>query len=170
VIFILDTNVLSTFRKKKPHPAVVRWVARAGWDEIATTVVTVTEIQRGIERARAQHPGAANDAERWLTGMLAVGEPQVLPMNVQAARLLGRMYETPALRHFVMTDPKAKDPATGSDVAIAAIAIAANATVATNNIRHFLQINDVFPLFGLFDPLNQTWHVRPMASTSRGPS
>jgi predicted nucleic acid-binding protein len=95
--------------------------------------VTVTEIQRGIERARAQHPAAAEDAERWLTGMLAVGEPQVVPMNVQAARLLGRMYETPALRHFVVTDPKAKDPATGSDLAIAAIAIAEKATVATNN-------------------------------------
>jgi toxin FitB len=159
VIFILDTNVLSTFRKKKPHPAVVRWVARAGWEEIATTVVTVTEIQRGIERTRTQHPAVAVETERWLTGMLAVGEPQVFPINVQAARLLGRMYETPALRHFVITDPKAKDPATGSDLAIAAIAIAANAAVATNDIGHFLQINDVFPLPGLFDPLNQTWHV-----------
>ena len=113
MIFILDTNVLSTFRKKKPHPAVARWVAQAGWEEIATTVVTVTEIQRGIERARTQHPAVADEAERWLTGLLAVGKPQVLPMDVQAARLLGRMYETPALRHVVMTDPKAKDPATG---------------------------------------------------------
>jgi toxin FitB len=92
-----------------------------------------------------------------------VGEPQVVPMNVQAARLLGRMYETPALRHFVVTDPKAKDSATGSDLAIAAIAIAGKATVATNNLGHFLQINDVFPLFGLFDPINQTWHVQPAA-------
>ena len=44
-------------------------------------------------------------------------------------------------------------------------AIAEKATVATNNIGHFLQINDVFPLFGLFDPINQTWHVQPAAYT-----
>jgi predicted nucleic acid-binding protein len=166
VTFILDTNVLSTFQKKKPHPAVLRWMARIGWGEIATTVVTVTEIQRGIERARAHHPAAADQTEEWLTGMLAAGEPQIFPMNVEAARLLARMYETPALRHFVITDPKAKDQATGSDLATAAIAISVNAIIATNNVKHFLQIHAAFKLPGLFDPFNQSWHVQPETAES----
>jgi predicted nucleic acid-binding protein len=93
--------------------------------------------------------------------MLAVGEPRVLPMNVDAARLIGRMYETPSLRHFIITDPRAKHQATGADLAIAAIAIVCGATVATNNVRHFLQIDAVFPLFGLFNPFDQSWQVRP---------
>lgn len=159
--FILDTNILSTFRKTKPHPAIVRWATEVSRDEIATTVVTITEIQRGIERARSQHPTTAKEAEDWLNGMLAVGEPQVLPMNVEAARLLGRMYESPFLRHFIITDPKARDQATGADLAIAAIAITVGATVATNNVEHFLQIHAVFPLPGLLDPASGIWPVEP---------
>lgn len=161
MIFILDTNILSTFRKSKPHPSILRWVAANDWKDLATTVVTVTEIQRGVERARGQHPTVARHVEAWLIGMLAVGEPQVLPLDFEAARVLGRMYEHPALRHFIVTDPQAREQATGADLAIAAIAIAVNATVATHNVGHFLQINAVFPLPGLFDPLDQTWHVRP---------
>jgi len=162
-MFILDTSVLSTFLKKKPHPGVVRWMNHIDEEEIVTTVATVTEIQRGIERARTQHPTRADDLEKWLIEMLSTGSSRVFPMNAEAARLIGRMYETAALRHFIITNPQAKDQATGADLAIAAIAITANATVATNNVRHFLQIHAAFPLPGLFDPLDQTWHVQPRA-------
>lgn len=162
-MFLLDTNILSLFRKRTPHPVAARWVAQTGWDGIATTVVTITELQRGIERARTHHPAVALDAGTWLDGLLAVGAPQVLPLGVAAARLLGRMYEVPELRHFVVTGRQARSQATGADLAIAAIAIGAGAMVATANVGHFLQISGVFPLPGLFDPLTQTWHVRPAA-------
>lgn len=158
-MFVLDTNVVSTFRKATPHPAVTPWIAQTGWQAIATTVITIIELQRGVERARVQHPYVADNVERWLTGLLAAGTPQVLPMGVMAARLLARMHETPALRHFVLTDPQAKEQATGADLAIAAIAITAGAAVATGNAKHFLQINAWFPLPGLFDPMAQAWHV-----------
>jgi len=160
-------QALSLFRKQAPHPVAARWMAQTGWDGIATTVVTVTELQRGIERARAQHPTVALDAEGWLDGLLAVGAPQVLPLGFAAARLLGRMYEVPELRHSVVTGRQARSQATGADLAIAApataIAIGAGAMVATANVGHFLQISAAFPLPGLFDPLTQTWHVHPAA-------
>ena len=160
-MFLLDTSVLSAFRKRAPHPVAARWVARAGWAAIATTVVTVTEVQRGIERARVQHPAVAGEAEAWLDGLLAVGAPQILPLDTAASRVLGRMHEAPPLRRFTITDRQAKTQGTGADLAIAAIAIAAGATVATANVGHFLQINAVFPLPGLFDPFAQAWHVQP---------
>jgi predicted nucleic acid-binding protein len=75
----------------KPHSAVLRWKARVGWGESATTVVTVAEIRRGVERVQAHHPAAANLTEERLTGMLAADEPQIYPMNVEAARLLSWM-------------------------------------------------------------------------------
>lgn len=160
-MFILDTNIVSNRTKKRPHPVVTRWLAQTAWEDIATTVVTITEIQRGIERVRSSDFAVAERLDRWLDGMVTAGKPQVLPMGVEASRLLGRMYETPALRHFIVSDPRAKEPATGSDLAIAAIAIAAGATVATTNVRHFLQINRYFPLPGLFNPLEQAWHLAP---------
>ncbi|MSP02762.1 MAG: PIN domain-containing protein [Acetobacteraceae bacterium] len=162
MMFVLDTNIISDLRKKRPHPAVAEWIAETGWRELRMTVVSVTEIQRGIERTRAPDPSLARNLERWLDGMLAVGEPAVLEMGVAAARLLARMYETPALRHFVVTDPRARDPATGADLSIAAIAIAAGGVVATGNVRHFRQIDAVFPLPGLFNPFDRTWPVDPV--------
>ena len=76
----------------------------------------------------------ADDAfDRALQDVRATGGPfiepvlQILTLNIGASRLLGRMYETPALRHFS-------------------------------------HIHRSFPLAGLFDPLEQVWHVRPAAA------
>lgn len=125
-------------------------------------MVTIAEIQCGAERARKNGaPDVVEEIDGWVDRMLADGEPQILPMSAYASRLLGKMYEMPSLRHFVATDPNAKNPATGADLAVAAIAIAEGGTVVTDNVGHFLQIHDEFPLPGLFNPLDSEWHVRP---------
>lgn len=159
--FVLDTNIVSNFRKKRPHPGLIRWVEETGPQELQTTVVTVTEIQCGIERARVTNPAASARIEEWLEAILSAGEPAILPMGVGAARLLARMYETPALRHFITTNPGAREAASGADLAIAAIAIASDAIVATENVKDFLMIHAAFPLPGLFNPFDATWHARP---------
>ena len=163
MMFLLDTDVLSTFRKKQPHPAVLSWVAGIGWRDLITTVVTVAEVQRGIERSRPRHPQTAKETEAWLDTMLTVGEPQVLPMTIAATRLLGRMYETPALRNFVVFDSRARTQATGAELSIAAIAISVGGVVTTINVTHFLQVHAAFPLPGLFDPMHRRWHVQSAA-------
>jgi predicted nucleic acid-binding protein len=170
MIFVLDTNVISSLRKKRPHPGLARWIAATDSQDLRTTVVTITEIQRGIERVRAQNDALAQEIEGWLDTLLAASEPNVPTMDVEASRLLGKMYETPTLRHFITTDPSARDQATGADLATAAIAITAGYAVATANTHHFLQIHQAFPLTGLFNPFDQTWYVEPApapyASTS----
>ena len=132
-------------------------------------MVTIAEIQCGAERARRNDPKVAEDIDGWVDGMLADGEPQILPLSVSASRLLGKMYETPSLRHFIASDPAAKDAATGADLAIAAIAIAAGGVVATNNVGPFRQIHNQFPLPGLFDPFNNAWYVQPNATGHSAP-
>ena len=132
-----------------------------GWRDVTATVVTIAEMQCGVERTRKQHPDVAAAIDRWIDKMLADGEPQILPMGVSASRPLGKMYETPSLRHFIVTDPTAKDAATGADLAIAAIAIAAGGVVATSNVGHFLEVHNAFPLPGLFNPVDSQWHVSP---------
>jgi hypothetical protein len=74
-MFILDTNVISDLRRKRPHPAVKQWIMETGWENLSMTVVSVTEIQRGIERIRPSDPALARSLDAWLDGMLAVGEP-----------------------------------------------------------------------------------------------
>lgn len=163
-MFILDTDVVSNLRKKKPHPALIRWIDDVGWEYLATTVITIMEIQSGIERSRRSDPGVAERVQEWLAGMLKVGEPQVMVLDTNAALILGRMRETPALRNFLIQEPRSKKTKTGGDLAIAAIAIAKEAVVATNNESDFLTINSHFPLPGLFNPLAGKWLVEPHGS------
>jgi predicted nucleic acid-binding protein len=160
-VFVLDTDVVSNLRKKKPHPNLQRWIDETGWQELATTVLTVMEIQVGIERARRSDLVTAESVEKWLAGLLQVGTPQVVPLDTDAALLLGRMNETPALRNFLMHDPGAKKTKTGADLAIASIAIARNAVVTTGNGSDFLLIHRHFPLPGLYDPFAGKWLVEP---------
>ena len=60
-MYILDTDVVSNLRKRKPRPTLLDWMDEVGWQELATTVLTIMEIQIGIERAsRADAPTADN--------------------------------------------------------------------------------------------------------------
>jgi toxin FitB len=158
-VYVLDTDVVSNLRKQRPHPALLRWVEKTGWQELATTVFTIMEIQMGIERARQSDTTVATRVEAWLAGLLQVGRPQVLPLNTEAALLLGRMNETPALRNFLRLPPDTKKTKTGADLAIAALAIVHQAVVTTVNTDDFLLIHQYFPLPGLYNPFQDKWLV-----------
>jgi predicted nucleic acid-binding protein len=88
-VYILDTDVVSNLRKKKPHPALLSWIDEIGWQELATTVLTIMEIQIGIERAKRSDVAAAESVEKWLTGLLRAGQPQVLALDTNASASAG---------------------------------------------------------------------------------
>lgn len=161
-MYVLDTDVVSNLRKKRPHPTLLRWIDEAGWQELATTVLTIMEIQIGIERARRSDAVTAESVDKWLSGLLQAGEPQMLALDTDAARRLGRMNETPALRTFLVQDPATKKTKSGADLAIASIAIEHRATVTTGNGSDFLFIHQYFPLPGLYDPFLNKWLVEPI--------
>lgn len=158
-MFILDTDILSNLRKKRAHPNLVRWLDASPPEDLATTAITIMEIQVGIERARRSKQQTAEAVQAWLDGLLAVGHPHVLPLDADAAVILGRMRETPALRRFVAPDPRRKQVSTDADLAIAAIAITRDAAIVTNNVRDFLAIDAAFPLRGLFNPFDGIWSI-----------
>lgn len=47
--WLLDTNVLSELRRPRPNPKVVAFVAESPLDQLHISVVTLAEIQFGIE-------------------------------------------------------------------------------------------------------------------------
>lgn len=165
-MFVLDTDVLSNLRKQKKHPAVLLWFQATAASDLSTTVITIAEIQCGIERQLGPDPAYAADTQRWLDGFLSVGGVEVLTLGVPAALLLARMHEAPRLRNFVVPAPKQKSKKTPADLAIAAIAIAQGATVATGNQAHFEDIHASFPLPGLYNPFKDLWSVTAPVSRS----
>lgn len=173
-VFLLDTNVVSELRTKRPRPEVLRWVD-ANRGRVAITVVTVQEIQAGAELARPGAPEAAARIEAWLDGIVTAGLPlpgaapepvQIVSPGPLAARLVGRMQEHPALRNFARTHPNQKRPANTGDLWLAAIAVEQGAPVATRDVGDFRRIHDVVPLPGIFDPWSGTWAVAPAAASS----
>jgi len=84
VKFLLDTNIISEIRKReRAHPNVVRWVNRTAVNEMATSVLVLAEIRRGIELKRRGDPQQAKSLDAWFSQMraglgdrvLAVDEP-----------------------------------------------------------------------------------------------
>ncbi len=93
-MFILDTDVLSNLRKEKKSPLVQAWIFGTAATDLATTVITIAEIQCGIERQMPSDATYAAGTQRWLDELLAIGGMHVIPLGAPAALLLAKMHET----------------------------------------------------------------------------
>jgi predicted nucleic acid-binding protein len=120
--YLLDTNVVSELRKRKPHGAVVAWLRQLREDQLLVSAVTLGELQAGVELTRQQDPAKAGEIEAWVD---RVSESfQVVPMDAACFRERGR------LAHGKSDDVI-------EDAMIAATARVHNVAVATRNVRHF---------------------------------
>ena len=133
--FLLDTVVLSELRKAKPSRKVVQWIKAQKVDSLFISVVSIGEIERGIERARKADAAFAAELEQWLETLLSLYADRVLQVSANAARLWGRL--------------SAKLGNEGADLLIAATALSHGATVVTRNVKHFVPTGvRVFNPFG----------------------
>lgn len=121
--FLLDTVVLSELRRAKPSRKVVQWIKAQKAESLFISVVSIGEIERGIERARKADAVFATELEQWLEALLSLYADRVLPVSANAARLWGRL--------------SAKLGHDGADLLIAATALSHGATVVTRNVKHF---------------------------------
>ena len=121
-MFLLDTNVVSELRRRRPHLGVLSWIRRVSPDRLHLSAVTVGEIQAGIEITRERDAAKATELEAWLDDVLA--SYSVLSMDAAAfrtwAKLMHRRSETQM-----------------QDAMIAAVAIVHRMTVVTRNVRDF---------------------------------
>ncbi|HRJ25084.1 MAG TPA: type II toxin-antitoxin system VapC family toxin [Thauera sp.] len=95
-MYLLDTNVVSELRRPRPHGAVVAWLQSVEDASLFLSVVTLGEIQAGIERTREQDPAKAAEIEAWLERVASAWN--VLAMDAAAfrewARLMHRQSDT----------------------------------------------------------------------------
>ena len=122
-MFLVDTDVLSDMRKPRPDAGVARWIAAQSVDDLHISVITVMEVERGVERQRTLNPQHAAVLEAWLLGHLSTFGDRVLPVTSAIARRWGRM----------QIELQRND----HDLAIAATALEHGPTVVTRNVRHF---------------------------------
>ena len=121
-MFLLDTNVVSEFRRPRPHGAVVAWAEQVPDEQLHLSAVTLGELQAGIEITRERDPQKAAEIG---TCVDRVAEPySVLPVDGRIFRVWAKlMYRQPL--------------DLGLDALIAATALVHNLTVVTRNVRDF---------------------------------
>jgi predicted nucleic acid-binding protein len=65
-MYLLDTNVISELRKKKPHGAVAAWLENTPAQDIYIPAVAIGELQHGVELTRQQDSQKASEIEQWI--------------------------------------------------------------------------------------------------------
>ena len=121
-MYLLDTNVVSELRRTRPHGGVLAWLQNASSEDLFISVVTLAELQAGVELTRDRDPEKAAAIEAWIDGLPQVFN--VLPMDGATFRLWARLMHRRPNHHI-------------EDAMIAATALIRDFTVATRNVRDF---------------------------------
>ena len=120
--YLIDTNVVSEMRKRKPHGGVSAWLQGLEVGQVFLSAVTFGEIQKGAEITRQQDPVKAAEIQAWAK-QLENASP-VLPMDTACFREYARLMH-------------GRSQTFAEDAMIAATARVHGLTVATRNERDF---------------------------------
>ncbi len=126
-MIILDTNVISELMRPRPDARVLAWVTAQSSSPLYTTYINQAEILLGIAGLPdgRRRSGLATTAEALFSEDFS---GRILPFGAAAAS------------HFpeiVQARRRAGNPIDKFDALIAAIALAANASVATRDVSGF---------------------------------
>jgi predicted nucleic acid-binding protein len=126
--YLLDTCVLSEFTRHQPDVRVIDWLNSIEEDKLFISVITIGEIQRGIERLPDSHRKTElliwmNNGllTRFAERMVTIGAPTMFIWGSLVARL-----------------EAAGQPMGVMDSLIIASALQNNLIIATRNVADFL--------------------------------
>lgn len=119
--FLLDTNVISESKKRRPAAAVVTWLTSIRASEAWISVLTLGELRSGAVRLANRDPVRAAAIADWVDELEINYAHRVLPVDVSVARAWAQISAARTL------------PAV--DALIVATAVVHGLTVATRNTR-----------------------------------
>jgi toxin FitB len=122
-MLLLDTVALSEAMKSRPNSEFAAWLRKQNPATVFISVITLGEIERGIEAQRVAAPDFARRLEVWKDNTIASFSERVLAVTVEIALTWGRLGQ----RRGHMN----------ADLLIAATAIVHDLAVVTRNTRHF---------------------------------
>jgi predicted nucleic acid-binding protein len=128
-VYLVDTDVISAGApSKKPPPLLVAWMGENS-AHLYVSAVSIAEIEAGIARLRRLGTRRrADDLTAWLDTLLHLCAERVLPFDVRAARIAGRLADR----------ARGTGHAPGfADIAIAATAQLRGLTILSRKARHF---------------------------------
>jgi predicted nucleic acid-binding protein len=122
--YLLDTNIISEFRKERRcHPRVQAWRQSIVDNETFLSVLTFGELRRGIEKLRPKDAAAAQVLEQWVRVLRLTYAERILPVTMKICDRWGRL----SIPH----------PIPAADGLLAATALHHDLTLATRNTADF---------------------------------
>ncbi|MDP9805748.1 putative nucleic acid-binding protein [Trueperella bonasi] len=123
----MDTNVLSDARKKDAT-ALRAWISNQPRLDLAISVITILELERGILSVERRDPVAGRHLRLWLDDqVMPAFEEAIVPVDKDVARQAARLH--------------IPDPMPEMDALIAATAMTHNLTLVTRNVKDFRRTN-----------------------------
>ena len=121
--YLLDTNVVSETRRKRPDPGVIDFFHRASSASLYLSVLTLGEVRKGVNSLIARDPEGAKRLAEWLDGLEYSFADRLIPIDGPVARVWG---EVSALKE-----------GSAVDRLLAATAIHNDLTMVTRNTADF---------------------------------
>lgn len=126
-MYLIDTNVVSELRKAKTGKAdknVIKWAGSVSADRLFLSVITILELEIGIQLVERRDPTQGVLLRTWLEGhVLLAFSGRILPVDVLVAQRCAKLH--------------VPDPCSDRDALIAATALVHGMSVITRNIADF---------------------------------
>ncbi len=88
--FLLDTNVISEPKQKKPHAQVLAWLDAQDESKLFLSVLTIGKIRKGITRLDSSKKKF--ELEKWLEKLRNRFSRRILPLTEKTFLAWGKMY------------------------------------------------------------------------------
>lgn len=127
VRYLLDTNILSELRRKRPDEKVLAFLRAAESSTLYLSVLTLGELRKGVTAKQRTDPSAADALSEWVDGIELSFADRILGIDTTTARVWGEL--------------SAQRPRPVIDTLLAATAITHKLTLVTRNTSDVADID-----------------------------
>jgi len=91
VSYLLDTNMVSEFRRKTPDAGAVKWFDSVRSGQLYVSALMVGELRKGIERLVDRDPTQAAALDDWCQRLVRGFSDRIIPVTQDIAETWGRL-------------------------------------------------------------------------------